>query len=65
MNTRLASEHTGPRMCYTHQDRPALFVRITKRTKPIPQTVRAPQCEECANKPGNGPGVMDSTVRRI
>lgn len=64
MRTSLASERT-PRPCYTHKDRPATFIRIEQRTKPIPQTARIPQCDECAGKPNRDPGVKDAQVRRL
>lgn len=48
MKTMLTSE--APRPCYVHQDRPAVFVRIEERIKPIPQTRRIRQCKECADR---------------
>lgn len=64
MRTSLASE-TRPAVCYTHQDRPAVFVRIEQRTKPVPSTVRRKLCTECADKPNRDPGVKDAQLRRL
>lgn len=53
-------------MCYTHSDRPATFVRIEQRSKPVIQTRRIPQCEQCASeKPKRDAGLIDVTVRKL
>jgi hypothetical protein len=46
---QLASE-AAPRHCYYHQDRPAQFVRVEDRAKPLRARYRVPECRECADR---------------
>lgn len=60
---------SGPRMCSRHPTTPATAIRITTTTRKLlgvpAQTIRRPECAECARKPVSGKNGVSEKVKRI